>query len=566
MSDGQILRFALSIDGRDEDLHDVLRFDLQEGLSEGCRGWVDLATREAVDSGELTGKPFRLRVLVNEEEPGRCFHGIVYAASVEAYQPGDFRVRLEVGSRLHVLELGQEVRLFQQKSAREVVEQVLKEADLTDQRWVLSAPPPSRDAVTQYNESDLDLVKRLLAEEGIAFAVRNDGAKETLVFFDGPDGLEPIAGEAVLQDWINVRPDASAALHVSERHAAAPDAVMVRDYDPKRPALDLSHREEAEGARGREVYVHPGRYEDLKEGKRLAKRILERLRALCVLREGTSDCPFLEPGRSFELQGHSRAELNGEQCILSVNHRGGSRGEAEKATADRYENTFRCIPLDRPFRPAAPAERPAVGVEVAFVTGASGQELHGSERGEVKVRFPWDRSGITDDRSSPWLRVGQLALGGSMIIPRVGFEVVVDREKGDRDRPLVVGHLYNGESPVPYALPEGATRSSIQTATTGGGAGANELRFEDSAGGEEIFLNASHDYTVSVEHDSSLHVGVDETAEVGGNRTVSVGANESLQVGGTRTVEVGANQSLNVGGDLSDAVGGSAQIQVGGTR
>src|SRR5262249_15987509 len=143
----------------------------------------------------------RLRVVVGGEEPGRCFHGIIYAATVEAYQPGDFRVRLEVGSRLHLLELGQEVRLFQQKSAREVVEQVLKDAGLTAQSWVLSDPPPQRDAITQYNESDLDLVKRLLAEEGIAFAVRNDDAAEKIVFFDGPDGLEPILGEPLLQDW-----------------------------------------------------------------------------------------------------------------------------------------------------------------------------------------------------------------------------------------------------------------------------------------------------------------------------------------------------------------------------
>lgn len=568
MSEGQILRFALSIDGGDEDLHDVLRFEIQEGVSEGCRGWVDLYTAEAVDSGELPGKPFRLRVLVDDTEPGRCFHGIIYAASVEAFQPGDFRVRLEVGSRLHLLELGQEVRLFQQKSAREVVEQVLKQADISaaSQSWTLSDPPPTRDAITQYNESDLDLVKRLLAEEGIAFAVRSDDDAEKVVFFDGPEGLEPIPGEALLQDWVNVRPDARAVLQVQERHAATPDAVMVRDYDPEHPAVDLSHREEAEGARGREVYVHPGRFEELEDGKRLAKRTLERLRALRVLREGTSDCPFLEPGRTFDLQGHSRLELNGQQCLLSVVHRGGSRGEAGKATADRYESTFRAIPLEHPFRPEAPPERPAPGVEVAFVTGASGQELHGSERGEVKVRFPWDRSGVTDDRSSPWLRVGQLALGGSMIVPRVGFEVLVDREKGDRDRPLVTGHLYNGESPVPYALPDHATRSSIQTATTGGGPGANELRFEDSAGGEEIFLNASHDLTMSVEHDSSFRVKVDESAEVGGNRTFSVGANESLKVGGNRTLEVGANQNLNVGGDLSDSVGGSSQVQVGGTR
>ena len=568
MGDGRVLRFAFSIDGGDESLLHVLRFELSEGLSEGSRGWVELETTEALDVARLPGQPYRLRILTGDGALERCFHGLVYAASVETWQAEHFRVRLEVGSRLHLLELGQEVRLFQQKTVRQVVEAVLKQAELFSgtQKWILDEPPPQRDAFTQYNESDLDFIKRLLAEEGILFAVRAGDEDETLVFFDGPDGLEPLLGEALLLDRAGTRTDENTVLQLGERHANASDAVMVRDYDSKRPSVDLSHREEAEGARGREVYVHPGRFEALEHGKRLAKRTLERLQSLRVLREGTTDCPFLEPGRTFVLQGHSRVALNGDQLVLSVVHRGGSRREDGQAVEETYENAFRSIPAEHPYRPEVPGSHPAVGVEVAFVTGASGQELHGSERGEVKVRFPWDRSGITDDRSSPWLRVGQLALGGSMIIPRVGFEVLVDHEKGDRDRPLVTGHLYNGEAPPPYALPDHATMSSIQTATTGGGAGANELRFEDGAGAEEIFLNASHDLTVAVEHDADFRVLVNKSTQVGGNRSVSVGANHTLQVSGARTVDVGANQSLNIGGDLSDAVGGSSQVQVGATR
>lgn len=568
MSDGRTLRFALSLDGGEEALHHVLRFELQEGLSDGSRGWVELETRDALDGAALTGKSYTLRILSGDDQLDRCFHGIIYAVSVEASQAEHFRARLEVGSRLHLLELGQEVRLFQQKSARDVVQEVLEQAEISDdaQRWILETPPPPRDAIAQYNESDLALVKRLLAQEGILFAVRNDSAAETLVFFDGPDGVEPLLDQPLLLDRAGTRTDENTVLQVRERHANAPDAVMVRDYDPKRPAVDLSHREEAEGSRGREVYVHPGRFQELEDGKRLAKRTLERLRSRCVLREGTSDCPFLEPGRTFELKGHSRLELNGDQLLLSVIHRGGLRRQAGQAPEETYENTFRSIPAAHPFRPEEHPARPAVGVEVAFVTGASGQELHGSERGEVKVRFPWDRSGITDDRSSPWLRVGQLALGGSMIIPRVGFEVLVDHERGDRDRPLVTGHLYNGEAQPPYALPDHATRSSLQTATTGGGPGANELRFEDEAGAEEMFLNASHDLTVSVEHDADFHVQVDEASKVGSNRTFSVGANHTLQVSGTRTLDVGANQNLSIAGDLSDAVGGSSQVQVGAAR
>ncbi|WP_342378040.1 type VI secretion system tip protein VgrG [Myxococcus stipitatus] len=569
MSNGRVLKFALSIDGGDEAILRVVRFELEEGLSEGSRGWVEAETQEAVDATSMPGKPYRLRILQGEDGQDRCFHGLVYEASLEAFQPEHFRLRLEVGSMLHLLELGQEVRLFQEQSVPDVVKTLLEEAGVPEdaQSWTLEESTPAHVSLTQYNESDYAFLRRLLAEEGIVFAVRNDDAGETLAFFDGPDGLVPMAGDGVLLERAETRMEEDTVLSLHDRHVARTDTVMVRDYDAKRPAVDLSHGEKAPEARGREEYLHPGGFEELADGKRRAKRILERHQSRVVLREGTSDCPHLEPGRTFTMMGNVRVALNGDQLVVSVVHRGGVRARDTGASEETYENAFRVIP-SKPafFRPEAPPERSAPGVQVAFVTGASGQELHGSERGEVKVRFPWDRSGITDDRSSPWLRVGQLALGGSMIVPRVGFEVMVDHELGDRDRPLVVGHLYNGEAMPPYALPDHATLSSIQTATTGGGPGANELRFEDATGSEEIFLNASHDLTVAVEHDASTQVLVDESTEVGGNRTFNVGANHTHKVTSHRTLEVGVNQSLNVAADFSDGIGGDLVVEVGATR
>jgi type VI secretion system secreted protein VgrG len=568
MGDGRNLKFTLAIDGEEVLSHRVVRFELEEVLSEGCRGLVELESEEVLEAATLPGKPVRLGIHSGDGLLERVFHGVILGTRLEAFQPDHFRLRLEMGARLHLLELGQEVRLFQNRSVPEAVKEVLAQAGISKeaQSWPLESSYPKHDALTQYNESDWAFLRRLLAHEGIAFVVRNEVDAEKFVFFDGPNGLAPVEGELVLMDRASTTTAEDTVLRIQQRHAAASDAVEVRDYDPKRPTVSLGHSEKAKGARGREVFLHPGGFEELAEGKRLAKRTVERLQVNTHLREGTTDCPFLEPGRTVTMGGHPRLELNGEMLLLSVVHRGGLRQGEEGAFEETYENTFRAVPHDTPFRPSQPPEPRTPGVQVAFVTGPAGQELHGSERGEVRVRFPWDRSGITDDRSSPWLRVGQLALGGSMIIPRVGFEVLVDHEQGQWDRPLVTGHLYNGEAPPPYALPEQATLSALQTATTSGGAGANELRFEDAAGAEEIFLNASHDLTISVEHDASLRVLVDEAAQVGGQRTFRVGANLTEQISSDRALQVGANQSLSVGADLSEAVGGSSSVSVGAAR
>src|SRR5262249_58567542 len=113
-----------------------------------------------------------------------------------------------------------------------------------------------------------------------------------------------------------------------------------------------------------------------------------------------------------------------------------------------------------PYRPFIAPPPPEVGPQLAFVTAPSGEEIHADDFGRVKVRFPWDRSGKKDDTSSAWMRVGQVPLGGSMILPRTDFEVLVDFELGDLDRPFVARHLYNAELWPPYQLPDGETRRS----------------------------------------------------------------------------------------------------------
>ena len=151
--------------------------------------------------------------------PEHAFHGVIHGASLEAVQPERFRLRLEVGTKLHLLELGQDVRLFQNLSIPDIVKDVLKRAEISEdiQSWHLEATYPKYDAITQYNESDSDFIRRLLAREGIAFVVRNDEAAETLVFFDNPGGLAPIEGGTTLVDRASTTTAEDTILRIQER-------------------------------------------------------------------------------------------------------------------------------------------------------------------------------------------------------------------------------------------------------------------------------------------------------------------------------------------------------------
>ena len=70
-------------------------------------------------------------------------------------------------------------------------------------------------------------------------------------------------------------------------------------------------------------------------------------------------------------------------------------------------------------------------------------ELYCDRLGRVRIRFHWQ-----DNDASCWVRVAQRAAGGGMgfqFLPRIGMEVVVQFLDGNIDRPIIIGAMYNGQ-------------------------------------------------------------------------------------------------------------------------
>lgn len=556
----------LSIDGAGSEGWLVSRVHVLERLFAPTEITVAARTTDLVDLDALIGQDARVDVVLDGGTQ-RAFHGVVVEASDVALRLDAFELEVRIESKLSLLRWGRDHRIFQEMTVPEIVDDVMARAGLGELcEWATSATYPAHENVVQYGESDFEFVTRLLFEEGIGYLVQHDAAGERVVLFDDDTAYQAIEGESLLE-VVRSRSDGRAGLLTLDRsHRVASDQLMQRDYDLKSPGTDLSTNAEHDAATGREVYLHPGGYIDAGRGQQLTERWLERLRVRCIVSTGQSNVLPLSSGYFFTSTGSTHPDADGDLLLLEVEHTLEGAAAADDAGLT-YVNRFCAIPLDVPYRPEAAPEPPVIaGPQHALATVPGGEEIHADEFGRAKVRFLWDRSGITDDKSSTWLRVGQLALGGSMVMPRIDFECLVDFELGDLDRPAIGGHLYNAELAPPYGLPGGATISSMQTATTEGGPGANELRYEDSAGAEEIFINASKDMNASVDNNTSWSVGVDQSSSVGSNNTVSVTSNTILSVGASRTLDIGGNQSTNVGGDYGDGIGGNLSLSIGGNR
>ncbi|MFO0546782.1 MAG: type VI secretion system tip protein TssI/VgrG [Polyangiaceae bacterium] len=309
-----------------------------------------------------------------------------------------------------------------------------------------------------------------------------------------------------------------------------------------------------------EIYEHGGRelFPDWDYSKTEPERMLRAHRRRERPGRGASVSARLEPGRRFLLEGHVAEGRNVELVVTEVEHEASSSGGAQGGGAS-YQNRFACVPRDVVYTPRRP-ERPRVHVALtARVVGPDGEEIHTNEQGEIKVKFHWDRDRGNDTDASCWIRTMQTWAGanwGAQFIPRVGMEVVVVFEGGDPDKPLVLGSVYNGVTPTPFALPRNKTVSGIRTQSTPHKAGFNELSFEDAANQERIFLRAERDFDAEVEHDRTAHVGHDDTTEVVHDQLVTVGGARTVHVTGEARTELRADAHLDVRGRLSEHVHG----------
>jgi type VI secretion system secreted protein VgrG len=159
---------------------------------------------------------------------------------------------------------------------------------------------------------------------------------------------------------------------------------------------------------------------------------------------------------------------------------------------------------------------------------------------------------------------------GSMLLPRVGWEVLVLFEDGDPDRPIVLGRTYNAKEPPPRSLPANKTMTCLATSSSPGAGKQNSITFDDGAGRQHVAFSAGNDKTLSVAANMVAQTAKNEKHGVSGSQSRSVGADEHVSVGqayavavGSQSASVGGSQTVYVKGDFSVGVGSEA-VMIGG--
>ena len=570
------LQFTATIGELPSDHFSVVGFALTERLSELFQGRLNLASTDpSVGAPDVLEQPVDL-VIWRDGAPLRRFTGVV--SEFARSDSGHRRTRYELVIRppLWRLELMHNSRIFQNQSTDAIVRTLLEERGIVDSVFDLKRSPQEREYCVQHRESDLAFVERLAAEEGWHYRYQHgslDAQEPPALMFADHHGDAPRLEAATYNGTAGANPRTPCVFRFAYRERVRPASVAMKDYTFTNPAYALMHEQSGNPLVHREDYQHfdyPGRFKQDASGRPFTEARLEALRSDASTASGESNRPDFAPGARVPLTDHDNETMNRDWLLTAITHTGSQPQALEEeggSEPTRYGNHFNAVPADHVWRPLCEHKPLMDGPQMAVVTGPEGEEIHCDQYGRVKVRFPWDRYAKKDEHSSAWLRVSQGWAGGQYgftALPRIGHEVIVSFLDGDPDQPIITGRTYHATNTPPYALPEHKTRTTLKTQTHQG-EGSNELRFEDEADQEQIYIHAQKDLDLLTENNRTEVIKNDSHLTVNNHRKTHIKGNAHTTVDGDRRVQTGQDHSFHVTGTLH-LKAGTAWLSDSGTE
>jgi type VI secretion system secreted protein VgrG len=548
--------YVVSLDTEVTGEVEVVSLSGREAMSALSSWRVEILVAEPFDPSALLRKSATLRFTDGPDGFARAIPLVVTTARGEpSHTPDHAIVAMTLAPPLWLSSQRRAHRVFVDKTTKEIVDEVFANAK-TKLEWRTRGRYTKRLQCVQRGETEWAFVERILAEDGVAYwHHEDDEGAPVLVLGDDKGAHDGIDGPHVLFREAASAFARPAFIEMEVERTMTTKAVHLRDFDVRRPDVFI---ESKAGEGPFERFEYPANVLTKEACDTRAKARLEQVRRDELVVHARGDTFRPKAGFLLEVDGCVDDDGNGKLLVAEATfeyRRGGLREcRARMVRAD-----------ERTYRPAIPEDAPRVAeLESVVTTGSPGSEIHVDDLGRVKIRWLWDRSGAGDDRSSAWVRTLQLGMGGSMILPRVGWEVAVAYQHGNPDVPVVLGRLYNASLVVPYALPGAAMKTTLQSATSPGGAGTNEMRMDDSAGKQEFFVHATKDQTVAVGGNRKVKIGNDETYDVGLSHGVTVKGSHTHAVGANQHVSVGTDHHVTVKGARTETVAAMENVDVTG--
>lgn len=478
---------------------DVMRFRGREALSEPFRWDIEFTTLQAnIPPEQVLMKYASLRM-----RGGKNVHGRVTRLEWLSTSKDQSHYRLTLSSRLALLGYTRQCAVYQNQSVPEVVEQVLRRHGLEgpDFDFRLERTYPPRELITQWRETDLQFIRRILSEVGIYWRTEMDDVRglDTYIFADSqlnyqfdvrlpyrePSGLFDGAAESVwdVRTWYNLATGTVTRRDYNYRTATTPmdatvsvrsDAVTTGEHyryaAPYRDAGDDASPEPETESGAFYARIHHER--ELNKSARIHL---------------FSNASHLTPGQVLEPQGNVITALKEGVVLTLVTFRGARDSRLHVSVwGQPYTERYCFRPVEIP--------RPEIhGTLPARIESREKNDIyaHLDEQGRYRVKPDFDREGTEPGYGYLWLRMAKPYAGetyGWHTPLTDGTEVAIAYSNGDIDLPYIAYALHDSEHPD-HVTRDNHTRNVLRTPAN------NKLRMEDKRGEEHIKLATEYGKT-----------------------------------------------------------------------
>jgi Rhs element Vgr protein len=191
----RLLRLATALDAELV----VEHMSLREGVSRLFSLTLDcLAASAELDVAALLGKEISVSLL-QADGSMRRWHAVVEGVDALGADGGLARYRLHAAPWMAALALRRDSFVYQDLSVQDIVSEVFADYPQAAFAFELTHAPKPRPVCTQYRESDLAFVQRILAEAGLCYRFEHQqdeaqgaggGARHRVVIFDA-DAARP---------------------------------------------------------------------------------------------------------------------------------------------------------------------------------------------------------------------------------------------------------------------------------------------------------------------------------------------------------------------------------------
>ncbi|MBU2894386.1 type VI secretion system tip protein VgrG [Colwellia sp. D2M02] len=473
-------QYELNITGIPSGLFSVT--DLVSVEDELCSDYcfeIELLSNDLISADTVIGKDTTLSILWGMSD--RTISGLVshFVARGQSHQ--GYHYNLTLNSHLSLLKHKRSNRIFTAMSVDSIITSVFTKSGFPMEKLDMMASGPTLDMVVQYNETDYQFVERIMRKYGFVYgAIENNGSVRIAVCNSSADfasNTTPI--DIIYQAPSGVVRANESIFAVSRKASLLTQDIHLNDYNYEALGnLNVEEQGSSKVAGFGSSSIYGENYRDAGQGSMLAnvrKQAFDCQRDIIII---DSDCRAIRPGCVVNIIDHD--DYSGAYFVTKVAHIGSQSGGVNygsKVKNLHYKNQAHLIPLDTPFKAEVPESAKT------FTTFNATIEQEVDDKGRYIVKLPFNQDGEGQESKPTRMVQPYGGSGHGMHFPLTqGSEVIVCGENGDLDRPIILGAVYNGESPSPVTSIN-PTQNLVVTRA------GHKLLMDDATGREEIELS-----------------------------------------------------------------------------